>query len=183
MVLQGCTWPYTYSGKPQQATPGRVESTAQAVDRQASDWLGLEALGDTLPGNTSRRSRHDPVADVRAEAAALDRDADQIGRVAKKQRETAAKYDRQAKEAKADAKRLRHLKGKEALARYNSALRQVGYCDRESRAAIRSARRLEYEADTKRAQARAAMRRAAAIERLTPEPTYKAEERPTYVER
>ena len=148
-----------------------------------SDIFGLGAMNHSFPGNSSRGSRESQVGDLRSQAAALNRDGDETDGLAKSQRGRAAEYDQLAKEAKKDAAELRRQKGEVARLRYNAAIRQLSHCEEESRAAIRNARQLEYDADTRRAEARTILRQADAIERLTPDPSYKAETMPRYSER
>lgn len=184
IVLHGCTTPYTYSGKPQEDIGTRSERAAVGVDREASDMLGLEALDATISGDTSRGSRNEQAAALRAEAAALDRSAEETDLLAKTQERAAAKRAEQAKQARKAAMELLKMKrtgGEQAELRYRSAVRQAEFYLGEAQAARRVAKDLGYQAGTLRAKARVARKQAAKIERLAREPEYKAAKEPKYV--
>ena len=163
-VLHGCAGDQTYSDEPATgARQGRHE-----VDQDRVNYKALGVYGDAIPGETSLKTWDYQVDYMRIEAIELERRVEEVDRLVEAQKAEADRHAKLARQAKEEARVLKHKKDDLSKQRYEALRRQEGYHVKEVWAADRMAARLQYDAGTLRTKARSVRQKVMTVEKLAP---------------
>ena len=133
-----------------------------------------------IEGNTSRSTSKEQIRYLMIRANALEREADEFGRLKEEQEKSIAQYAKEVQACKQEAKKLRHAKDEEGKARYDAVGSQIGYYERQAHGAKRVIKELKFEANKLRVEARRLRREAWRIEKFTSEPIYDEDHEPRH---
>ena len=163
------------------AAPNHVENVMSRITAllALSACLIFQGCG-AIEGNTSRSTSKEQIRYLMIRANALEREADESDQLMEEQEESIGEYAKEVRAPKQEAKKLRHARDEEGKARYDAINSQIGYYERQIQGAKRLIKRLKFEANKRRVEARRLRREAWRIEKFTSEPIHEEDHEPRH---